>query len=68
MAELGRAAAAATAAATTRERGEKYNLLHKGFPKLEAPLTVVLVCFAQGVVDIYREKNSPHPRQLAIWY
>jgi len=48
MAELGRTTAAATAAATatTRERGEKYNLLHKGFPKLEAPLTVVLVCFA----------------------
>jgi len=51
MAELGRAAAAAAvmAAATARERGEKYNLLHEGFPKLGAPLTVVLVCFAQGV-------------------
>ena len=35
-------------AATTRG-GEKSNLLHKGFPKLEAPLTVVLVCFVQGV-------------------
>ena len=28
---------------------EKYNLLHEGFPKLGAPHTVVLVCFAQGV-------------------
>ena len=41
MAELGRAAAAATAAATAREKEEKYNLLHEGFPKLGAPLTVV---------------------------
>ena len=24
----------------------KYNLLHEGFPKLGAPHTVVLVCFA----------------------
>jgi hypothetical protein len=24
-------------------------LLHEGFPKLGAPLTVVLVCFAHGV-------------------
>jgi len=30
-------------------RREKYNLLHEGFSKLEVPLTVVLVCFAQGV-------------------
>ena len=30
-------------------RREKYNLLHEGFPKLGAPLTVALVCFAQGV-------------------
>ena len=45
MAGLGSVAATATA----RERGEKYNLLHEGFPKLGAPLTVVLVCFAQGV-------------------
>ena len=43
------ATAMATAMATTRERGEKYNLLHEGFPKLEAPHTVVLVCLAQGV-------------------
>ena len=39
----------ATAMATARERGEKYNLLHEGFPKLGALHTVVLVCFAQGV-------------------
>ena len=37
-----------SAAATARE-GEKINLLHEGFPKLGAPHTVVLVCFAQGV-------------------
>ena len=45
------AAATATAMATmtAREKGEKYNLLHEGFPKLGAPHTVVLVCFAQGV-------------------
>ena len=36
----------ATATATAREGGEKSNLLHEGFPKLGAPLTVVLVCFA----------------------
>jgi hypothetical protein len=36
-------------AATARERGEKYNLLHERFPKLGAPLTVVLVCFSHGV-------------------
>ena len=43
MARLG------NATATTREGGEKSNLLHEGFLKLGAPLTVVLVCFAQGV-------------------
>jgi len=43
------AAATTTATATARERGEKYNLLHEGFPKLGAPYMVVLVCFAQGV-------------------
>jgi hypothetical protein len=42
MAELGSAVATATA----RERGEKYNLLHERFPKLGAPLMVVLVCLA----------------------
>jgi hypothetical protein len=47
MAGLG--SAAATATATVREREEKYNLLHERFPKLGAPLTVVLVCFTQGV-------------------
>ena len=41
-----------SATATTREGGEKSNLLHEGFPKLGAPLTVVLVCFAQEV-DTY---------------
>ena len=43
------ATAMATAMATTRERGEKYNLLHEGFPKLGALHTVVLVCLAQEV-------------------
>jgi len=43
------AAAATTTTATAREREEKYNLLHEGFPKLGAPHMVVLVCFAQGV-------------------
>ena len=38
----------AAATATTREE-EKSNLLHEGFPKLGAPLMVVLVYFAQGV-------------------
>ena len=38
----------AAATAMVRE-GEIYNLLHEGFPKLETPLTVVLVYFAQGV-------------------
>ena len=41
----------AAATATTRG-GEKSNLLHEGFPKLGAPLIVVLVCFAQGI-DTY---------------
>ena len=45
MAGLGSAAATATA----REGGEKSDLLHEGFLKLGAPLTVVLVCFAQGI-------------------
>ena len=51
MTGLGSAAVTetATATATARERGEKYNLLHEGFPKLGAPHMVVLVCFAQGV-------------------
>jgi len=49
--------------------GEKYNLLHEGFSKLEAPHMVVLVCLTQGVgTYIYREKNSPHLHQLTIWY
>ena len=37
-----------SAAATAREGG-KSDLLHEGFSKLGAHLTVVLVCFAQGV-------------------
>ena len=45
MARLGSAAVTAT----TREGEEKFNLLHEGFSKLGALLTVVLVCFAQGV-------------------
>ena len=49
MARLGSAAATAMATATTREGGEKSNLLHEEFTKLGAPLMVVLVCFAQGV-------------------
>ena len=40
---------AAATTTTTVIEGEKSNLLHEGFPKLGAPLTVVLVCFAQGV-------------------
>jgi hypothetical protein len=47
MAGLG--SAAVTVTATARERGEKYNLLHERFPKLGAPLMVVLVCFAQVI-------------------
>ena len=39
---------AATATATVRG-GEKSNLLHEGFFKLGVPLTVVFVCFVQGV-------------------
>ena len=46
---LGSAAATTAATTTAREGGEKSNLLHKEFPKLGAPLTVILVCFAQGV-------------------
>jgi hypothetical protein len=33
----------------TQEGGEISNLLHESFPKLEAPLTVVLVCFVHGI-------------------
>ena len=65
MAGLGSVAAAAT---PTARGGAKSNLLHEGFPKLEAPLTVVLVCLPKGLVHIYRERNSPHLHQLAIWY
>ena len=43
------ASGSAAATVTAREGGEKSNLLHERFPKLGAPLTVVLVCFAQGV-------------------
>ena len=32
-----------------RGGGEKSNLLHEEFPKLGATLTVILVCFAQGI-------------------
>ena len=35
----------AASTATAREGGEKYNLLHEGFPKLGAPLMVVLMFF-----------------------
>ena len=56
MAGLGSAAAMATAAA---REGEKSNLLHEGFPKLGAPLTVVLVCFVQGVVTNLWGKKLP---------
>ena len=46
--------------ATAREGGEKKSdLLHEGFPKLGAPLTVVLVCFVQGVCK-YIERKTPH--------
>ena len=38
-----------SAAAMAREGEEKSNLLHEEFLKLRAPLTVVLVCFNQGV-------------------
>ena len=41
--------AATTTTAATARGGEKTNLLHEIFFKLGAPLTVVLVCFAQGV-------------------
>ena len=50
--------AATTAMATTRE-GEESNLLHEGFFKLGASLTVVLVCFAREVgIYLYGEKLS----------
>jgi hypothetical protein len=49
-----------SATATARERGEKYNLLHERFSKLGAPLTVVLVCFAQGVGPYLLGENSSH--------
>jgi hypothetical protein len=38
----------AAATATARERGEKYNLLHKRFSK-RGSSTVVFMCFAQGI-------------------
>jgi hypothetical protein len=57
-----------TATATAREREEKYNLLHERFPKLGAPLTVVLVCFVQGVGPYLLGENSSLSHQLAIWY
>ena len=41
-----RMAGQGSVAATARESGEKSNLLHERFPKLGAPLTIVLVCFA----------------------
>jgi len=44
MAGLGSAAATATA-----RGGEKSNLLHERFSKLEAPHTVVLVCLVQEI-------------------
>ena len=47
MARLG--STAATATATTRQGGEKSDLLNGGFSKLGAPLTIVLVYFAQGI-------------------
>ena len=43
----GGSTASGSAAVTAMTRGgEKSNLLHEGFSKLEDPLTVVLVCFA----------------------
>jgi hypothetical protein len=62
MARLG------SATATARERGEKYNLLHERFPKLWAPLTVVLVCFAEEIGPYLLGENSSPSHQLAIWY
>ena len=47
--EAARMTGLGSAAATATARGGKYNVLHEGFSKLGAPLTVVLVCFAQGV-------------------
>ena len=55
MAGLGSAAAMATA----RERGEKYNLLHEGFPKLGAPLMIVMRCFAQRTSAYIGRKTPP---------
>jgi hypothetical protein len=68
MAGLGSAAVTAMATATARERGEKYNLLHERFPKLGAPFTIVLVCFAQGIGPYLLGENSSSSHQLAIWY
>jgi hypothetical protein len=50
------------------DRKRENYLLHEGFPKLEAPLTVVLVCFAQGVGPYLLGENSSPSHQLAIWY
>jgi hypothetical protein len=51
------------------KKRENSILLHEGFPKLGAPFTIVLVCFAYGVgTYIYREENSLLPHQLAIRY
>jgi hypothetical protein len=58
MAGLGSAAAMATA--TARERGEKYNLLHEIFPKLGAPLTVVLMCFYPRGRYVYIGRKTFH--------
>ena len=40
-----------------REGGEKSNVLHEEFLKLGAPLTIVLVCFAQEI-GIYIERGE----------
>ena len=40
-------------------RREKYNLLHERFFKLGAPLTVVLVCFAQWVGTYLQGEKLP---------
>ena len=53
--------ASGSLAATTMAmaRGEKSNLLHERFSKLGALLTVVLMCFAQGVgTYLFGEKLS----------
>ena len=49
MVDSGSTASGSAAATVTVRGGEKSNLLHEGFPKLGAPLMVVLVCFAQGI-------------------